>query len=56
MNVLETNLPGVLVFEPKVFGDERGFFMETWRADRYEQAGFPDALCRTTSPSRGAAF
>ena len=41
MNVLETNLPGVLVFEPKVFGDERGFFMETWRADRYEEAGVP---------------
>jgi len=41
MNVLETNLPGALVFEPKVFGDERGFFMETWRADRYEEAGLP---------------
>jgi dTDP-4-dehydrorhamnose 3,5-epimerase len=41
MNVLKTNLPGVLVFEPKVFGDERGFFMETWRADRYEEAGLP---------------
>jgi dTDP-4-dehydrorhamnose 3,5-epimerase len=41
MNVLETNLPGVLVFEPKVFGDERGFFMETWHADRYEEAGLP---------------
>jgi dTDP-4-dehydrorhamnose 3,5-epimerase len=41
MNVLETDLPGVLVFEPKVFGDERGFFMETWREDRYEAAGLP---------------
>jgi dTDP-4-dehydrorhamnose 3,5-epimerase len=41
MNVLETGLPGVLVFEPKVFGDERGFFMETWREDRYGAAGLP---------------
>jgi dTDP-4-dehydrorhamnose 3,5-epimerase len=41
MNVLETNLPGVIVFEPRVFSDERGFLMETWRADRYEQAGLP---------------
>ena len=41
MNVVETGLPGVLVFEPKVFGDERGFFMETWHADRYEEAGLP---------------
>jgi dTDP-4-dehydrorhamnose 3,5-epimerase len=41
MNVLETALPGVLVFEPKVFGDERGFFMETWHAERYREAGLP---------------
>ncbi|MDP1086215.1 dTDP-4-dehydrorhamnose 3,5-epimerase family protein, partial [Klebsiella pneumoniae] len=26
MNVIETSLPGVLILEPKVFGDERGFF------------------------------
>jgi dTDP-4-dehydrorhamnose 3,5-epimerase len=41
MNALETKLPGVMIFEPKVFGDERGFFMETWHADRYEEAGLP---------------
>src|ERR671920_1827759 len=41
MNVLETNLPGVLVVEPNVFGDERGFFMETWNAARYDEAGLP---------------
>lgn len=41
MNVLETKLPGVFVFEPKVFGDERGFFMETWHAERYKEAGLP---------------
>ncbi len=41
MNVIETKLPGVLLVEPKVFGDERGFFMETWHAERYEEAGLP---------------
>ena len=41
MKIIETKLPGVLVFEPKVFGDERGFFMETWHAERYEEAGLP---------------
>ena len=41
MNVTETRLPGVVVVEPKVFGDERGFFMETWNAARYEEAGLP---------------
>lgn len=39
MNVVETALPGVLVFEPKLFGDHRGYFMETWRADVFARAG-----------------
>lgn len=41
MNVIPTELPGVLIIEPKVFGDSRGFFMETWQADRYAEAGLP---------------
>ena len=41
MNVVETDLPGVLLVEPKVFGDERGFFMETWNGARYGEAGLP---------------
>lgn len=41
MEVIETKLPGVLVIEPKVFGDERGFFMETWNEVRYREAGLP---------------
>lgn len=39
MNVSETNLPGVLIIEPRVFGDARGFFFETWQMARYEEAG-----------------
>lgn len=39
MNVIETSLPGVLVFEPRLFGDHRGYFMETWRADAFAAAG-----------------
>ena len=39
MNVKETKLPGVLVLEPDVFSDERGFFLETWNSMRYEEAG-----------------
>ncbi|MCP4613402.1 MAG: dTDP-4-dehydrorhamnose 3,5-epimerase [Planctomycetes bacterium] len=39
MNVKETKLPGVLVLEPDVFSDDRGFFLETWRSTRYEKAG-----------------
>lgn len=39
MNAIETALPGVLIIEPKVFGDERGFFMETWNAGAFAAAG-----------------
>ena len=40
MNVIKTSLEGVVIIEPKVFGDERGFFLETFQAERYrEQAG-----------------
>jgi dTDP-4-dehydrorhamnose 3,5-epimerase len=37
VNVIETSLPGVLIFEPKVFGDERGFFTETFRESVFQQ-------------------
>jgi dTDP-4-dehydrorhamnose 3,5-epimerase len=42
VKVIETGLPGVLLLEPKVFGDARGFFMETWQAARYTEAGMPE--------------
>ena len=41
MNFLKTALPGVLIIEPKVFGDARGFFMETFQAMRYAEARIP---------------
>ena len=39
MNVIQTELPGVLVFEPKQFKDDRGFFLETFHEARYRQHG-----------------
>jgi dTDP-4-dehydrorhamnose 3,5-epimerase len=42
VKLIETGLPGVLLLEPKVFGDARGFFMETWQAARYAEAGMPE--------------
>jgi dTDP-4-dehydrorhamnose 3,5-epimerase len=39
MNVKETKLKGVLVLEPDVFSDERGFFLETWNSTRYKNVG-----------------
>lgn len=39
MNLIETALPGLLIIEPRVFGDARGFFMETWNARAFAEAG-----------------
>ena len=39
MNVIETEIPGALILEPKVFGDARGFFMETYNQQRYQAVG-----------------
>jgi len=39
MQVLTTSLPGVLILEPRVFGDARGFFMESWSRARYAEVG-----------------
>ncbi len=39
MNVLPTALPGVLVIEPRVFGEARGWFTETWNNARYTSHG-----------------
>lgn len=37
MNVIKTSIEGALIIEPKVFGDERGFFLETFQAERYKE-------------------
>ena len=39
MNIIETALPGVLIVEPKVFGDARGYFFEIWNRATFESIG-----------------
>jgi dTDP-4-dehydrorhamnose 3,5-epimerase len=39
MKVIETSLPGVLILEPEVFGDERGFFFESYNKKALEKVG-----------------
>ncbi|HEY9147052.1 MAG TPA: dTDP-4-dehydrorhamnose 3,5-epimerase [Thiobacillus sp.] len=39
MNIIETALPGVLLLEPKVFGDARGFFLESWNRQTFAEIG-----------------
>lgn len=39
MKVIETDIPGPAIIEPRIFGDERGFFMETWNEARFAELG-----------------
>lgn len=53
MRFLPTELPEVILVEPQVHGDARGFFMETWQARRYAEAGI-DATFVQDNHSRSA--
>jgi len=44
MHLIATDLPGVTIIEPKVFGDSRGYFVETWNQLRYHEAGLPSSF------------
>jgi len=44
MNVIPTELPGLIVIEPRVFGDARGYFLESYHEQRYRDAGIDAAF------------
>ena len=44
MNVIQTKLEGVIIIEPKLFGDQRGFFVESYNQRRYEENGILDTF------------
>jgi dTDP-4-dehydrorhamnose 3,5-epimerase len=41
MQIIRTSIPDILILEPKLFGDERGFFMETYQARQFKELGLP---------------
>lgn len=55
MKLIETSLPGCVVIEPDVYGDERGVFFETWNADRFARHELPSRFVQSnvSSSSRG---
>jgi len=55
VRVIETKLPGCVVVEPAVFGDERGFFFETWNSERFQEQGLPGNFVQSnvSSSARG---
>jgi dTDP-4-dehydrorhamnose 3,5-epimerase len=44
MQITPTHLTDIYLIEPKVFGDDRGFFMETYQAQRFTEAGIPTSF------------
>lgn len=54
MQVLQTSIPEILILKPKVFGDERGFFMETYQAQQLNELGITAQFVQDNhSGSRG---
>jgi dTDP-4-dehydrorhamnose 3,5-epimerase len=62
MQVIATELPGAVVIEPRVFRDERGYFLETWNQRAYEEAGLnltfvqDNLSCSTKGVLRGLHY
>lgn len=53
MKVVTTDIPEVLIFEPKVLGDHRGYFLETWRRDLFADAGVDLPFVQDNQSSSG---
>lgn len=53
MKVVKCDIPDVLVFEPAVHGDHRGYFFETWRADIFAGAGVQHSFVQDNQSSSG---
>jgi dTDP-4-dehydrorhamnose 3,5-epimerase len=55
LKIIETRLPGAVIIEPAVFGDSRGFFFESWNAERFAAHGLPTRFVQSnvSSSSRG---
>ncbi len=53
LEIIETNIPGVIIVEPKVFGDARGYFMETWRQEEFDAKVRPVKFVQDNESSSG---
>ena len=49
MEIIKTKIDGVVIVEPKVFGDHRGFFMESWSKRHLRRPVCTTISCRTTT-------
>ena len=44
MEIITTEFPGLVLIKPKIFGDARGYFYESWNKERYESAGITEGF------------
>lgn len=53
MRVIETGIPGLVVIEPTVHGDQRGYFKEQWKSSGYTAAGLPEKFVQSNISRSG---
>lgn len=53
IKIIETVLPGALIIEPVIYGDSRGFFLETWRQDQYRDLGIKETFVQDNHSRSG---
>ncbi len=53
MKLIETGLPGLVIIEPVVHGDQRGYFKELWHAGRFHADGLPDRFVQSNVSRSG---
>ena len=46
MEIIETGIEGLLIIKPKIFGDSRGYFCETYNKKRYQDASITQNFCQ----------
>ena len=56
IEVKKTAIEGVLIIEPKVFGDDRGYFMETYNAPEFKEKGIPYHVGKFPMSANGRAL
>ena len=62
MEVIKSEFPGLLLIKPRIFGDSRGWFFESWNKERYEEAGIKENFvqsnisCSTKGVLRGLHY
>jgi dTDP-4-dehydrorhamnose 3,5-epimerase len=54
VRTIETGISGLVIVEPDVYADDRGYFMENWNASRYEEAGLPGRFVPSNLSRSGA--